>query len=73
MLLGGSGSARVMKSQTVALEKIHCDYIINCAGGAADQIAALIGDTSFKIKPRVGDYILLNRNQVCSSYALQPN
>lgn len=23
----------------------------------------MIGDTSFKIKPRLGDYVLLNRNQ----------
>ena len=44
---------------------IRCSYVINCAGGASDQIAAMIGDTSFHIKPRLGDYILLNRNQVC--------
>lgn len=43
---------------------IRCSYVINCAGGASDQIAAMIGDTSFHIKPRLGDYILLNRNQV---------
>jgi L-2-hydroxyglutarate oxidase LhgO len=64
MLEGGSGSPRVMNGQTIAVEKIRCDYVINCAGGASDQIAALIGDESFKIKPRLGDYILLNRNQV---------
>ena len=28
-----------------------------------DKIAAMVGDTSFKIKPRLGDYVLLNRNQ----------
>jgi L-2-hydroxyglutarate oxidase LhgO len=44
--------------------QIRCTYVINCAGGASDQIAAMIGDTSFHIKPRLGDYILLNRNQV---------
>jgi glycine/D-amino acid oxidase-like deaminating enzyme len=53
---------------------IRCSYVINCAGGASDQIAAMIGDTSFHIKPRLGDYILLNRNQVsfffCRSCAL---
>jgi FAD dependent oxidoreductase len=45
--------------------RIRCSYVINCAGGASDEVAALIGDTSFHIKPRLGDYILLNRNQVC--------
>jgi hypothetical protein len=29
-----------------------------------DKIAAMVGDISFKIKPRLGDYVLLNRNQV---------
>lgn len=24
----------------------------------------MVGDHSFKIKPRLGDYVLLNRNQV---------
>lgn len=64
MLTGGSGSSRTMKGQTVAMETYKCDYVINCAGGAADRLASLIGDYSFKIKPRLGDYILLNRNQV---------
>jgi glycine/D-amino acid oxidase-like deaminating enzyme len=64
MLVGGSGSARVMSGVTMTTSKIHCDYVVNCAGGASDQIANMIGDTRFKIKPRLGDYILLNRSQV---------
>jgi FAD dependent oxidoreductase len=48
--------------------RIRCSYVINCAGGASDEVAALIGDTSFHIKPRLGDYILLNRNQVCNYF-----
>lgn len=64
MLTGGSGSVNVMHGQMVSKSQIQCRYVINCAGGAADQIAAMIGDDSFKIKPRLGDYILLNRNQV---------
>ena len=63
MLVGGSGSHRILQAKTVATEVIRTNYIINCAGGASDAVARLIGDTSFKIKPRVGDYILLNRNQ----------
>jgi L-2-hydroxyglutarate oxidase LhgO len=64
MFVGGSGSGNVMHGKVVEREAIQCRYIVNCAGGASDQVAALIGDRSFKIKPRVGDYILLNRNQV---------
>ncbi|GKY99772.1 hypothetical protein MPSEU_000931200 [Mayamaea pseudoterrestris] len=63
MLVGGSGAANTMHGRVVEREQIHCRFVINCAGGAADQIAALIGDDSFKIKPRLGDYILLHRNQ----------
>jgi hypothetical protein len=66
MLVGGSGAASVMQGRVVEQETVRCRYIINCAGGASDQVAALIGDHSFKIKPRLGDYILLHRNQVSS-------
>jgi glycerol-3-phosphate dehydrogenase len=64
MKVGGSGSPQIMDGVTVGPEEtIHAKYVINCAGSFADQIAKMIGDNSFKIKPRVGDYILLNRNQ----------
>jgi L-2-hydroxyglutarate oxidase LhgO len=63
MKVGGSGSPKIMNGVTVAEERIQAKYVINCAGSFADQIAKMIGDNSFKIKPRVGDYILLNRNQ----------
>ena len=64
MLIGGSGSVHVMKGSSVTKEVVRCRYVVNCAGGAADRIAGLVGDASVRIKPRVGDYILLNRNQV---------
>ena len=63
MMVGGSGSAKVQHGVTVGQETIRTKFVINCAGGASDKIANMIGDTSFKIKPRVGDYLLLNRNQ----------
>ena len=62
MFVGGSGSLK--QGEVIHQSKIRCKYIINCAGGASDKIANLIGDESFKIKPRLGDYLLLNRNQV---------
>lgn len=42
-------------------ERICAKYIINCAGGYSDRIAALIGDDSFKIIPRAGEYMLLDK------------
>jgi hypothetical protein len=63
MKVGGSGSSKIQHGVTVAHETIRTKFVINCAGGASDKIANMIGDTSFKIKPRVGDYLLLNRNQ----------
>ncbi|CAB9512020.1 L-2-hydroxyglutarate dehydrogenase, mitochondrial [Seminavis robusta] len=63
MLVGGSGSSRIQQGVTVDMETVRAKYIVNCAGGASDQIAGMIGDNSFKIKPRLGDYLLLHRNQ----------
>ena len=63
MKVGGSGSPQVVDGVSVGTETVRAKYVINCAGSAADQIANMIGDVSFKIKPRLGDYLLLNRNQ----------
>jgi len=63
MFTGGSGSRKAMNGRIIDTEKIQSKYIINCAGGYSDRVAAMIGDTSFTIKPRLGDYLLLNRNQ----------
>jgi len=67
MLVGGSGASAIVDGVTVEMEEVKAKYVINCAGGASDQIARMIGDESFAIKPRLGDYLLLNRNQVSSS------
>ena len=37
--------------------------IINAAGVYADRIAAMVGDTSFHIHPRRGEYLLLDREE----------
>jgi len=63
MLTGGSGSWKANRGETVEVEKVKAKFVINSAGGFSDKIANMIGDNSFNIKPRLGDYILLNRNQ----------
>lgn len=42
-------------------QSITARFIINCAGLYTDQIAALVGDTSFQVHPRRGEYILLDK------------
>lgn len=67
MLIGGSGSATVWNGIPTQEYTVEARNVINCAGGAADVIARMIGDDSFKIKPRVGDYLLLKKKQVCKN------
>ena len=38
-------------------------YVVNAAGLFSDKIANMVGDTSFTIKPRLGEYLLLHKNQ----------
>ncbi|CAB9524627.1 L-2-hydroxyglutarate dehydrogenase, mitochondrial [Seminavis robusta] len=73
MLVGGSGSKNIMGGVSVGQEIITAKYVINCAGGFSDEIAKMVGDESFQIKPRLGDYLLLNRNQgYLASHTLFP-
>lgn len=42
-------------------DKIQAKYIVNAAGIFADKIAKMVGDDSFSITPRRGEYILLDK------------
>lgn len=42
-------------------KSVTARYVINCAGAYADEIARMVGDDSFKITPRRGEYMLLDR------------
>ena len=68
MKVGGSGSSRAMDGIEVAREKVHARFVINAAGGASDKIARMVGDESFTIQPRLGEYVLLKKSQgdVCN-------
>ncbi len=35
--------------------------IVNCAGVYSDQISQMVGDTSYSIHPRKGEYYLLDK------------
>ncbi len=49
------------KLQSVGGEEIQSKYIVNCAGAHSDKVAKMIGDDSFKIIPRAGEYMLLEK------------
>ncbi len=42
-------------------ECVQARYFVNCAGCYSDVISALAGDDSFKIIPRAGEYLLLDK------------
>ena len=71
---GEFGTARVLKGAlhpTLAFQagsegrpvEFRARHVINSAGLFSDKVARMVGDESFKIKPRLGDYLLLHKNQ----------
>ena len=44
---------------------IETSYVVNAAGVFADEMARLIGDCSFTIRGRKGEYMLLDRAAAC--------
>lgn len=42
-------------------ETVEAKYVVNCAGVYSDEIAALVGDKSFDVHPRRGEYMLLDK------------
>lgn len=42
-------------------EAVRVKYIMNCAGVNSDKVSAMVGDDSFEIIPRAGQYMLLDK------------
>jgi len=40
---------------------VEARFVINCAGVHSDDVAKLVGDDSFEVTPRRGEYMLLDR------------
>ncbi len=43
-------------------DAVQARFVVNAAGVHADEIARMIGDDSFSIRPRKGEYILLDKS-----------
>lgn len=42
---------------------LHARYIANCAGIFSDEVSRMVGDDSFSVKPRVGEYLLMDKSE----------
>lgn len=42
-------------------EAVYAKCVVNCAGAYSDEIAAMVGDDSFNVHARRGEYLLLDR------------
>ena len=51
----------VVKSATG--EEVRARYLVNCAGAYSDRVAAMVGEETFRIIPRAGEYMLLDKNE----------
>lgn len=43
-------------------DTLFARYIVNAAGVHADEVAEMIGDRTFRITPRRGEYLVLDKN-----------
>ncbi len=48
---------------TCGVHRVEADYVVNCGGIRSDEIARLVGDDSFAIRPRAGEYLLLDKSE----------
>ena len=44
-------------------ESVEGRFLVNCAGGYSDRIAQMAGDPCFKVIPRAGEYMLLDKTE----------
>lgn len=42
-------------------QTVRAKYVVNCAGLYSDKIAAMVGDESFSVHPRRGEYMVLDK------------
>lgn len=62
-----TGLQKVEDGIDILLEdrKITARYVVNAAGLFSDEISAMMGDVSFTVHPRKGEYMLMDRKAAC--------
>ena len=50
---------------TAGGEEIKTRYVVNAAGVFSDEVSRMLGDDSFTVRPRKGEYMLLDRKATC--------
>ncbi|MBO4299862.1 MAG: FAD-dependent oxidoreductase [Clostridia bacterium] len=50
---------------TAGGEEIEARYVVNAAGVFSDEVSRMLGDDSFTVRPRKGEYMLLDRKSTC--------
>ncbi len=53
--------AEVFTLRSENADAVQAHYIVNCAGGYSDRVAAMAGDDCFAVIPRAGEYMLLDK------------
>jgi glycerol-3-phosphate dehydrogenase len=55
-----SRSATGLRIRAADGEALRCRVVVNCAGLGADSVARLVGDDSFEIYPRKGEFLVFD-------------
>ena len=63
MRQGGVGGAAGGGARDETPESLRARFVVNAAGLGSGDVARLAGDTSFYIKPRVGEYLLMHKKE----------
>lgn len=50
---------------TAGDEELRTRYVVNAAGVFSDEVSRMLGDDSFSIHPRKGEYMLFDRKSTC--------
>ena len=50
---------------TAGGEEITTRYVVNAAGVFSDEVSRMLGDDSFSVHPRKGEYMLFDRKNTC--------
>ena len=65
MIIGAAASLLSSRSggPRVSSATLRARFVVNAAGVGSGDIAKLVGDNSFYIKPRIGEYLLLHKKE----------